>query len=178
MKVDNSWTLFLDRDGVINKKIENNYVKCWEEFEFICGSLEAIGNLSKKFGKIIIVTNQRGIGKGLMAESDLFFIHDKMLSEIKKNHGHIDKIYFCADISEKSQNRKPNIGMALMAKIDFPEIEFNKSVIIGDSESDIQFGKRLGMKTILIQNKNLEVDSEADILQKNLVEADKCILNE
>ena len=53
MKVDSSWTLFLDRDGVINKKIENNYVKSWKEFEFICGSLEAIGNLSKKFGKIL-----------------------------------------------------------------------------------------------------------------------------
>ena len=178
MKVDSSWTLFLDRDGVINKKIENNYVKSWKEFEFICGSLEAIGNLSKKFGKIILVTNQRGIGKGIMEESDLFFIHDKMLSEIKKNHGRIDKIYFCADISEKSQNRKPNIGMALMAKKDYPEIDFNKSVIIGDSESDIQFGKRLGMKTILIQNKNLDVYSEVDLLQKNLIEADKFILNE
>jgi histidinol-phosphate phosphatase family protein len=149
-KIDHSWTLFLDRDGVINEKRENDYVKNWSEFSFINGSLEAISVLSNFFGKIIIVTNQRGVGKGIMSLEDLKFIHERMLNEIKLNSGKIDKIYYCIDVSEYSFFRKPNIGMGNKAKIDYPEIEFNKSIIVGDSISDIEFGEKLGMKKILI----------------------------
>lgn len=149
-KIDESWTLFLDRDGVINDKIENNYVKNWSEFSFINETLEALSILARLFGKIIVVTNQRGVGKGVMLEDELKIIHTKMLDIISKNSGRIDKVYYCIDVLESSQCRKPNIGMALNAKIDFPEIDFNKSIMIGDSKSDIEFGKRLGMKSILI----------------------------
>ena len=62
-KIDKTWTLFLDRDGVINVKRDNDYVKNWEEFVFINGSIKAISRLTKVFGRIIIVTNQRGVGK-------------------------------------------------------------------------------------------------------------------
>ena len=70
-KIDNSWTLFLDRDGVINRKLEGDYVKTIEEFEFLPNSLKAIVAFSNYFHKIIVVTNQQGISKKLMTENDL-----------------------------------------------------------------------------------------------------------
>ena len=144
-------TLFLDRDGVINVKIEKNYVKKWQEFRFIDGSLGALEKLTAFFDLIIIITNQQGVGKGVMSVNDLNVIHENMLKDIHKNGGKIDKIYFSSDLSNLSGNtRKPNITMGLKAKIDFPEIEFLNSIMVGDSDSDIEFGKRLNMKCIKI----------------------------
>lgn len=144
-------TLFLDRDGVINKHLPNDYVKDWHEFEFLPEVHEALTIATTLFCHICVVTNQRGIGKGLMTERDLINIHEKMIAEIIRKGGRIDKIYYCTDLSDESPNRKPNIGMALQAKKDFPDIEFDESIMIGDSKSDILFGERLGMKAILIQ---------------------------
>ena len=149
------WTIFLDRDGVINKKIENDYVKDYNEFVFIQNSLKGIAILSNLFSKIIIVTNQRGVGKGLFTENDLILIHEKMMQEIRNNFGNISGLYYCTDISDKSKSRKPNIGMALNAKNDFPNIDFSKSVVIGDSESDMIFGCNLGMQCLYINNDDI-----------------------
>jgi len=148
--IDNSWTLFLDRDGVINEKLENDYVKNWEEFKFKEGALQAIAGIGKIFDRVIVVTNQRGVGLGLMTEKGLNEIHDRMHSEVISAHGRIDKIYYCTAVDNCAECRKPNIGMGLRAKKDFPEIEFSKSVMIGDSISDIKFGNNLGMKTVFI----------------------------
>jgi histidinol-phosphate phosphatase family protein len=153
-KIDKNWTLFLDRDGVINEKRDNDYVKKWQEFSFIKGSLEAISKLSIIFGRIIVVTNQRGVGRGLMTEEDLLFIHKKMTEVVYMNGGKIDQIYYCTDTSDYSENRKPNIGMALKAKLNFPDIDFTKSVMVGDSITDMQFGNKLGMNCILIDNRH------------------------
>jgi len=150
LDIDSSWTIFLDRDGVINKKIDNDYVKAWDDFSFTNKALEAIAVLSKQFRKILVVTNQRGVGKGLMNEDELIIIHKEMCKEIKAESGRIDEIYYCTDISENSEFRKPNIGMALMAKKDYPEINFSKSIIIGDSITDMLFGKNLGMTCFYI----------------------------
>ena len=152
--IKNSHNLYLDRDGVINEKIDNDYVKNWDEFIFINESLMAISILSEIFYKIFIVTNQRGIGKGIMTTKDLKLIHDKMISEIESNKGKIDRIYYCSDIEDSSFNRKPNPGMALNSKNDFNDIDFNKSFMVGDQLSDIEFGKNLGMKTVLIGSLN------------------------
>ena len=160
--MDKDWTLFLDRDGVINYKIENDYVKNWSQFKFLPDALKAVKGLSKIFGKIIIVTNQRGIGKGLMTKKDLLEVHRNMLTNISGAGGRIDKIYYCpCDIDDNSRYRKPNIGMALQAKKDFPEIDFSKSIVVGDSLSDMEFGKKSGMLTILI-SKNLKHNSTMD----------------
>lgn len=154
LAIDKSWTLFLDRDGVINKKLENDYVKHWIEFEFIEGSIEAIKFLSTIFGKIIVVTNQQGIGKKLYRLEDLELIHKNMLYEINYHGGRIDKIYFSPYLqSENHPTRKPEIGMALEAQKDFPEINFKKSIMVGDSLSDMVFGKKAGMFTIYISEK-------------------------
>lgn len=147
-------TLFLDRDGVINVHRIDDYVKSWDEFEFLPGVLDALPLLSKYFKHIFIVTNQRGIGKGIMKKEELLVIHQRMKDEIENRGGRIDQIYYCTDLSNESQNRKPNTGMALQAKKDFPDIEFEKSIMIGDSLLDMEFGNRLGMKTIFFDKKN------------------------
>lgn len=142
--------LFLDRDGVINKHRPDDYVKTWAEFEFLPGALKTLAQLSNYFRYILIVTNQRGVSKGLFSEEMLKSIHERMLAEISKNGGRIDGIYYCTALANDDFYRKPNPGMAFQAKCDYPGIEFTSSVMIGDSESDIDFGKGLGMKTIRV----------------------------
>jgi histidinol-phosphate phosphatase family protein len=148
-------TLFLDRDGVINHHRPDDYVKTWDEFEFLPGVLDSLCVLSTMFKRIIIVTNQRGVGKGLMSEKTLHEIHRRMIGEIEEHGGRIDGIYYCTDLNNDSPNRKPNSGMALQAKTDFPDIAFERSIMIGDSESDMEFGRRLSMKTISVKGKLL-----------------------
>lgn len=155
LNIDKTWSLFLDRDGVINKRKIGDYIKKWEEFEFLPGVLEAIQIFSAIFGKTFIVTNQQGIGKGLMLESDLESIHEKMISEIRYHGGNINKIYYSPyKEEEKSVFRKPNTGLARKARIDFPEIDFNKAIMAGDSITDMQFGKNAGMFTVFISKDN------------------------
>lgn len=152
-QIDQTWTLFLDRDGVINKRPVNDYVRAAEGFHFLSGVLEALSLLSNKFSKIIMVTNQQGVGKGLMQAQDLERIHAYMLQEIKHAGGRIDKIYCCTQlITEKDNCRKPGIKMAQQAKFDFPEIDFEKSIMVGDTETDMLFGKNAGMFTALISS--------------------------
>jgi len=157
---DKTWTLFLDRDGVINHRPLDDYVKQWTDFEFLPGVLEALSVFSEIFGKIIIVTNQQGIGKGLMTMEDLERIHKKMISEIEKAGGRIDAVYFCPDLEGEPDNcRKPGTIMAGRAKKDFPEIDFSRSIMAGDTENDLLFGKNAGMKTVLINTNNIIANS-------------------
>jgi histidinol-phosphate phosphatase family protein len=112
---------------------------------------EALKELAGIFGRIIVVSNQQGIGKGLMAESDVEKLHERMVSEVKAAGGRIDAVFFCPALeTEKSFNRKPSIGMALQSRKRFPEIRFRQSVMVGDSLSDMVFGKRVGMKTVFL----------------------------
>lgn len=168
--VDRSWTLFLDRDGVVNVRIENAYVRNVDEFTFLPSSAETIAKASTKFGRIFIVTNQQGIGKGLMTESNLSDVHDYMCRTVESMGGKIDKCYFAPQLAqENSEMRKPGTGMALMAKADFPEVDFEKSIMVGDSDSDIEFGKKLGMKTVKI-DADLKDESGADLCLRSLSE--------
>ncbi len=166
--IDKSWTLFLDRDGVINTRKMDGYIESVEEFEFSPGVLDALKILKSIFGKIVVVTNQQGIGKGLMTTSQLFEIHEHMLTEVSQYGGHIDRCYFAPDLASPDNSmRKPNGGMALQAQKDFPEIIFSKAVMVGDSDSDIEFGMNLGMKTVRIggdDNKSPEADKHVNSL--------------
>src|SRR6187399_1166589 len=119
-KIDNSWTLFLDRDGVINHEKHLDYIHTWDEFVFYEGVKDAIAIFSKKFKYIFIVTNQKGVGKGMTRLEDLHIIHDNMKADILSHGGRIDKVYFCSDLEETSPNRKPNPGMGLQAVDEFP----------------------------------------------------------
>jgi len=147
-------TLFLDRDGVINVKLDGQYVKNTDEFEFMIGVETAISKLSKIFNRILIVTNQQGIAKGIMSEKDLGILHEYMLLELKKNGGVIDKIYYCPHLAaENCSCRKPNPGMIQQAIIDFPEIIVEGSYLIGDSDTDILAGNKMGLITVKVDNK-------------------------
>lgn len=149
--IDQSWTLFLDRDGVINERLIDDYVKNVSEFKFLNGSLEAFYNLKDIFLHTIVVTNQQGIGKELMTHEDLQDIHNHMINQIEGVSGFIDQIYYAPQLRYLDSNmRKPGTGMAHQAKRDFPYIEFEKSIIVGDSVSDMQFGEKLGMCTVYI----------------------------
>ena len=146
-------TLFLDRDGVINKKLEGRYVRNFSEFEFMPGALEAISKLSNVFSRILIVTNQQGIAKGIMSEADLNTLHTKMQERIEKLGGKINKIYYCPHLQIMNcMCRKPNSGMIEQAIIDFPEISVKNSYLIGDSDSDIKAGKRMNLNTVKVNN--------------------------
>ncbi len=149
-KIDNTWTLFLDRDGVINHDKDNDYILNWSEFRFYDSTLEAMAILEKHFGRIVVTTNQKGVGKGLMSVVDLDTIHANMLSLIHQNGGRIDKIYYCSDLSDDSVNRKPNPGMAFQAKADFAEIDLSKSMIVGNRISDMGFGRNAGIYTVFV----------------------------
>ena len=151
-KIDSTWTIFLDRDGVINKRIVDGYVKSPDEFEFLPGALEAIRIISRKTPRVIIVTNQQGVAKGLMSSQEVDRVHDFLRKQVMETGGRIDGIYFCPEWAHQASNcRKPNSSMAVRAKQDFPEIDFSKSIMVGDMPSDIEFGKRLGMTTVWLQ---------------------------
>ena len=144
-------TLFLDRDGVINQKLEGRYVTNFNEFIFVKNSDLAIRKLHKIFKRILIVTNQQGIGKGIMTEDDLNLLHLRMQRKLNPDFDLIDKIYFCPCLEGDSCNcRKPKTGMLEEAKLDFPEIIIKNSFLIGDSESDIEAGNKFGLKTIKV----------------------------
>jgi histidinol-phosphate phosphatase family protein len=169
-KIDKSWTLFLDRDGVINVRKPDAYVQYPEEFFFIEGVQEAIAVFTEIFGNIFVVTNQQGIGKGIMTERNLKEVHDYMHEELVRYNARISKVYHAPDLANSgSKIRKPETGMGMMAKEEFPEVDFQRSIMVGDSDSDIEFGKRLGMKTVKIGVKEND-RSGADLVLNNLSE--------
>ncbi|RYY24446.1 MAG: HAD-IIIA family hydrolase, partial [Chitinophagaceae bacterium] len=92
--IDKSWTLFLDRDGVINVEKYEDYIYTYDEFVFYEGVTEAIRIATEKFGRIVLATNQRGVGRGLMTEENLNAIHQSMQKDIVHAGGRIDKIYY------------------------------------------------------------------------------------
>jgi len=151
------WTLFLDRDGVINRRLPGEYVRSWPEFEFLEGVLSALAALRPLFNRIIVITNQQGIGKRLMTEEDLQGIHALMTRAVCQAGGHLDAIYFCPALAAPQPNcRKPFPAMGLEARRDFPDIEFQRAIMVGDSRSDMEFGKNLGMWTVLGNTKDEE----------------------
>lgn len=169
-KIDKTWTLFLDRDGVINYNKEESYVFDKSEFHFIPGSIEAIKVLTSIFGKIIIVTNQRGIGKGLMNEEALSSIHDHMVHEIENGGGRIDALYYCTNVDDKYYARKPNPGMLLEAAHMFEDIDFSRSVMVGDKLSDMQMGRNVGAYTVFIAGeKPIEDQPDFDMACPSLI---------
>jgi len=174
-----NWTLFLDRDGVINLERDNDYVTSWKEFLFYPESLEALPLLRKFFKTIVITTNQKGVGKGIMLESTLQDIHTKMLEKIESIGGGIDHIFYCIDLDNDSPNRKPQPGMAFQAKEKFPSIQLNQSIMVGNRMSDMQFGRNAGLHTIFLATTHPETpfpDAHIDFRFSNLLEFTKAII--
>lgn len=151
-------TLFLDRDGVINYEKVADYIYTWDEFKFYPGAPEAIAALSKLFDLTIVVTNQKGVGKGVTKPEDLELIHKNMVLAIEKAGGKIDAIYFCPDLNDDSPDRKPNPGMAFRAKADFPEIVLAESLMVGNNLSDLKFGRNAGMQTAFLRTTQPDIE--------------------
>jgi histidinol-phosphate phosphatase family protein len=148
---EQGWSLFLDRDGVINQRIPDDYVKHPDQFVFIPGVTEALQIFARYFAHIIVVSNQQGIGKGIMTKSQLNLVHEKMFQKINETGGRIDAVFYSPDLKgTQSFTRKPAVGMGLKARKQFPDISFKRCIMAGDSYSDILFGYRLGMLTVLI----------------------------
>jgi D-glycero-D-manno-heptose 1,7-bisphosphate phosphatase len=143
-------TVFLDRDGVINvKAAEGHYITKWSDFRFLPGAITAIKLLKDKGFQIIIITNQRGIAKGLMTESDVKAIHAEMQAVLRRNGTGIDGIYICPHEKGTCHCRKPEIGLFLRAEKNFT-IDKQASWMVGDSLSDILAGQNYGIRTIAI----------------------------
>jgi D-glycero-D-manno-heptose 1,7-bisphosphate phosphatase len=145
-------TVFLDRDGVLNEKMpEGRYVTGWHEFHLLPGVPEAIARLNRAGLRVVVVSNQRGIALGLYTAADVESIHASLQNLLKTHGAHVDAFYFCPHDKQECNCRKPLPGLFEQAAAQFPDLAAETSVMIGDSLSDIEFGRRLGMKTVFIQ---------------------------
>lgn len=166
MNIDKDWSLFLDRDGVINVENKGTYVTSVEEFVFCDGALDALSSLEGLFGNILVVTNQRGVGRGIMTVDALKEVNKHMTTSVSTEGGRIDKVYACTAVEDDDHNRKPNTGMGVQAKEDFPEIDYKKSIMVGNNLSDMEFGKRLGMHTVFLTTTNDPVELPHDLVDE------------
>lgn len=163
--IDRSWTLFLDRDGVLNKRLVGDYVTTPAQLQLLPDVPEALLVLAPLFGRVVIVTNQQGVGKGLMNLQDLEKVHQKLSQELGRAAKAIDGIYYCPNLeAEQAPCRKPDIGMAEEARKDFPEIDFSRSLMVGDSPSDMEFGRRAGMTTVFVSTDNKLMREHIDLI--------------
>ena len=147
-------TVFLDRDGVINRNIDKDYVKSWSEFEFLPNSLNAIRLLTHAGYQLIVVTNQACINKGILRTKALNEIHRKMTAEIVGAGGCISAVYYCPHRDEENCIcRKPKPGMLVKAASEH-KIDIDNSFLIGDSNRDIQAGNKFGVCSLLVLTGN------------------------
>lgn len=160
-------TLLLDRDGTINVHIIGDYVRKWADFEFIPGVLDALAKFARHFKYIFVVTNQRGVGKGKYTEMDLAEIHKNMCAEIEKAGGRIDKIYYCTALTEADVHRKPGRGMFDDVLREFPDVVPAKCLMVGDSNSDMEFARNCGIDYIMVDS--LKKENGVYFEEKNCV---------
>ena len=147
--------VFLDRDKTIIEDKEG-YINDPTKVKLLPGAAEAIKKLNKNSFKVIITTNQSGVGRNYFTEKDLTLIHQKMIELLQKEGAHLDDIYYCPHHPEEACScRKPLPGMIVEAAIEH-DIDIKESYCIGDSERDIEAGKTAGCKTILIKEGRLE----------------------
>lgn len=153
--IESDWTLYLDRDGVMNKQILNGYVIKNSQLILTDFIINNISYFSRIFKYIIIITNQQGVGKGIMTENELIEVNQYLVKLLKEYGGRVDKVYYCTDLqSSNSLRRKPEIGMGADSLKDFPSINKQKSIMIGDSNSDKLFAEKFGIKFIKYLHNN------------------------
>lgn len=154
--VDSTWTLFLDRDGVINERIFGGYVLDWKDFHFLPGVLQSLAHVREKFARTVVVTNQQCVALGKISQEELGLIHDRMCQQVADCGGNIDAVFAAIELkNDPASRRKPKTNMALEAQQQFPEIDFSKSIMVGDTGTDLLFGQVLGMKTVLVESQEL-----------------------
>lgn len=155
-------TVFLDRNGVVNRKApEGEYVYRWEDFHLLPSVSQAIARLNRAGVTALVVSNQRGIAMGLYTPQDVAAIHDHLQRELARFDAHIDGFYVCPHDRQDCNCRKPRPGLYAQAAAEFADIRASTSVMIGDSLSDIEFGRNLGMFTIFLENESETRTEEA-----------------
>jgi histidinol-phosphate phosphatase family protein len=173
--VDESWTLFLDRDGVINERIMSGYVLDYKDFHFKEGVLDSFASLSSKFKYVFVVTNQQCVALEKISLADLTAIHQQMKVDIEKVGGKITQVFAATELKNQEPfMRKPSMGMGKLAKSLYPEIDFSKAIMVGDTNTDLIFGKKLGMKTVLVVTEE-KVSVKADCVVKSLNELNQLL---
>lgn len=156
-------TVFLDRDGVINEKApEGDYVRRPEDLRLLESAATGIARLNRAGIRVIVVSNQRGVARGLYSLEDVRTITAKLEQLLAAQGAHINRSYFCPHDEGACNCRKPRPGLFEQARADFPEIEAVTSLMIGDSLSDVEFGRGLGMRTIFIEGPPEHQRSGAD----------------
>ncbi|MFH2145827.1 MAG: D-glycero-beta-D-manno-heptose 1,7-bisphosphate 7-phosphatase [Candidatus Omnitrophota bacterium] len=177
--------VFLDRDGVINRDLRT-YVRSWDEFEFLPGARAALVKLAKSDFKVFVVSNQAGVGKGLLDLNTLDVITNNMLGEIEQAAGRVDAVKYCPHRSDENcECRKPKTGLFRQILRE-RKIDVAASFMVGDSERDMAAGRELGLKTILvlcghIKDKKETVDFKIkpDYISRDLLDAvDNIILKD
>ena len=144
-------TVFIDRDGVINRKApEGDYVKSWSEFVFLPGAVEALRILNRSGFRAVVVSNQRGVALGRLSEAGLAEIHRRMLITLQAKAAPVSAIYYCPHDVSVCQCRKPQVGLFLGAQRDLPGLDFSEAFVVGDCVADMEAADRLGAKKILI----------------------------
>lgn len=162
-------TVFLDRDGILNEKMsEGRYVTRVEEFRILTGVPDAIRRLNEAGLRVVVVTNQRGIARGLYTLADVEAIHSELQQTLARERAHIDGFFICPHDEGECNCRKPLPGLFEQAVAKYPEIAATASVMIGDSPTDVEFGRRLGMKTIFIDALNCAPGEEEAATLANL----------
>lgn len=145
-------TVFLDRDGVINEKMpEGHFVRSVLDLRLLPGVPKSIQRLNCAGIRVIVVTNQRGVALGLYPAHNVKQIHEALASQIQPFGAHVDGFYFCPHNKNECNCRKPKTGLFKQACADFPLIDPKTSIMIGDSLSDVEFAKSVGMPAIFIR---------------------------
>lgn len=178
--LNKDWTLFLDRDGVVNERIVDDYVMDPKDLILTPNLIQALAIFSQYFGKIIVVSNQQCVGKGLCTIETIENVHATLNDILLKEKILINDFLVCPHkATDNCHCRKPKSGLALKAQAKYPSIDFLKSVMVGDMLSDMKFGKNLGMTTIYVGDQKVpnfnEIEKYADHVFLNLYEFAKNI---
>jgi D-glycero-D-manno-heptose 1,7-bisphosphate phosphatase len=167
--------VFLDRDGTINvKPPAGEYVTAPGQLGLLPGAADAIRRLNEAGVWVAVATNQRGIARGRMTRQDLEAVHARMRDELARGGAHVDAIYYCPHEDGACACRKPEPGLLLCAQREHPDLDFATSAMIGDNESDVQAGRRLGATTVLLRGGAEEpehADGDADHVADTLLHA-------
>lgn len=161
--------IFFDRDGVINRSPGKGYVLCWDQFEFNDGIIDAIKWVKEKNLLVILITSQRGVGKGLMSAADLLSIHSKMQDHLSEHNATFDAIYAYTESFDCPHQAKPDPEMILSAAKEY-NLDLERCWMIGDSDRDIVMGRAAHLKGCIrfLSDKLPEV--EADHTVKNALD--------
>jgi D-glycero-D-manno-heptose 1,7-bisphosphate phosphatase len=160
--------VFFDRDGVVNRRIYGGYVKTWAEFELLEEVAQTVKAVKDLGYLAIVITNQQGVGKGLMTEEDLIGLHGRMQEHLHQLESvRFDDIYYSTEMKDGSTRRKPSPAMLQEAAQKW-NIDLSNSWIIGDSTSDVEAGKRAGTKTAFLITEHTESIPEADLVLKHI----------